>query len=86
MIPRKIIVQIHEVSSYAGSCDDWVTIKKEILKGIPSCLRKKFSRRNSLTKEQEPNDFDRDVINYYREYTGIELKIRPLAERKKENL
>jgi hypothetical protein len=82
VIPDRIRIQVDEVASYAGECDDWVTIKKEIMKGIPSTMRKKFSRRNSLTKEQEPNDFDFAVITYYKERTDIDLKIRTLHERR----
>ena len=82
-IPDRIIRQINEVSLYVGDCDDWVTIKKEIMKGIPSYLRKNFSRRDSITKEQNPNDFDKAVIEYYREITDVDLKIRTLSERRK---
>ena len=85
MIPKRVIEQIHEVSSYVDDCDDWVTIKKEIMKGIPSDLRKYFSRRDSLSKEQVPNDFDKSVIEYYFRLTGVQLKIRSLEERRKLN-
>ena len=81
-IPERVQQQIREVASYVGDCDDWVTVKKEIMRGIPSALRSKFSRRHPITKEQQPNDFDRQVINYYREITGVELKVRTLDERR----
>ena len=83
MIPDRVARQINEVSTYTGDCDDWVTIKKEIMKGIPSSFRKLFSRRDPITKEQVPNDFDKTVIAYYFDITGIKLKIRTLAERRK---
>jgi hypothetical protein len=83
MIDERIISQIHDVSEYAEDCDDWVTIKKEIMKGIPSSMRSNFSRRDSITKNQVPNDFDLEVINYYKDITGIQLVIRTLEERKK---
>lgn len=82
LIPDRVLKQINEVSLYTGDCDDWVTIKKEIMKGIPSHLRKNFSRRDPISKEQTPNDFDISVIDYYREITGITLKIRSISERK----
>lgn len=81
-ISDRIIEQIREVASYVGDCDDWMTVKKEIMRGIPSTLRGKFSRRHPITKEQQPNDFDIQVINYYREITGVELKVRTLDERR----
>tara|TARA_B100000214_G_C23935052_1_gene612748 strand:+ start:172 stop:444 length:273 start_codon:yes stop_codon:yes gene_type:complete len=84
-IPKKIIDQIQQVSIYAGDCDDWVTIKKEIMKSIPSDLRKLFSRRDPITKEQSPNSFDYAIIEHYFNLTGIDLKIRSLAERRELN-
>ena len=85
VIPDRIRIQINEVSAYTGDCDDWVTIKKEIMKGIPSELRKNFSRRDPITKEQVPTDFDKLVIEYYFRLTGIQLKVRSLEERRKLN-
>ena len=82
MIPDRILAEIENVSKYAGDCDDWVEIKKEIMKRIPSKLRKNFSRRDPITKEQVPSKFDISVINYYYSLTGIKLKILPLSERR----
>ena len=81
-IPKKVTDQLDEISQYAGDCDDWMTIKKEVMKSIPSDFRKLFSRRDPITKEQVPNKFDLLVIEYYFNITGIKLKIRTLAERK----
>lgn len=84
-IPKKIINELREISTYAGSCDDWMTIKKEVMKSIPSNLRSLFSRRDPITKEQVPNSFDKAIIEYYYNLTGIKLKIRTLAERRELN-
>jgi hypothetical protein len=81
-----VIRQIHEVSSYVGKCDDWMVVKKEIMKNIPSDMRKLFSRRDPITKDQTPNDFDREVIEYYYSLTDIRLKIRTLEERRNLNI
>ena len=62
-----------------------MTIKKEIMKSIPSDLRSLFSRRDPITKEQVPNSFDYAIIEYYFNLTGINLKIRTLAERRELN-
>jgi|TARA_R110001583_G_scaffold98169_1_gene243128 hypothetical protein len=83
MIPQRIKDQINDVILYVDDCDDWVTIKKEIMKGIPAALRKNFSTRDSKTKEQWLNDFDKLVINYYKELTGIDLVLRSIEERRK---
>lgn len=81
-IPDRVLLQIEEVAAYAFECDDWVTIKKEIMKGCPSSLRSLFSRRDPITKEQIPNNFDRLVISRFEEITGQSLKIRTLDERR----
>jgi hypothetical protein len=85
VIPDRIIAEIKNISEYTEDCDDWVEIKKEIMKRIPSNLRKNFSRRDPITKEQIPNEFDMNVINYYYSLTGIKLKILTLSERRKRD-
>ena len=82
IIPDRILEQVEIVASYAGGCDDWVTIKKEIMKGCPSSLRRFFSRRDPITKEQVPNSFDRAVIKEYKSITGIDLVVRTLEQRR----
>lgn len=82
MIPEKIKAQIDYVAGYAYDCDDWVEIKKQIMLGLPSDLRKLFSTRDQKTKEQILNDFDRKVISYYKEKTGVSLVLRTLQERR----
>ena len=82
-IPDKIIEQLETVSSYVGDCDDWVTVKKEIMNGIPSSLRKNFSTRDPKTKEQWLNSFEIGIIETYREMTGIDLILRTLEKRRK---
>ena len=56
------------------------------MKNIPSDMRKLFSRRDPITKDQTPNDFDREVIEYYYSLTDIRLKIRTLEERRNLNI
>ena len=83
---RKIIFdQAMFVASYAGDCDDWVTIKKQLLLNLAPRLRKNFSTRDSKTKEQWLNEFEKYLINYYKEETGISLVLRTLDERRNAN-
>ena len=82
MIPEEILRQTNFVASYANDCDDWVTVKKEIMNGVHSTLRKNFSRRDQKTKNQYLNDFEKELIKYYKELTDIELKLRTLDERR----
>ena len=45
-------------------------------------MRKNFSTRNPKTKEQSLNDFERELITYYRQITGVTLVLRTLEERR----
>ena len=78
-----IFEQIKFVSSYVGDCDDWVTVKKQVMLNLPPTLRKNFSTRDSKTKEQWLNNFEKELISYYREITGVVLVLRSLDERRK---
>jgi hypothetical protein len=79
---ERIFEEIRFVSKFTSDCDDWVTIKKEVMKGLPPSLRKTFSTRDSRTKEQTLNDFEKIIINYYYDLTGVRLILRTLAERR----
>ena len=81
-IPKKIEEQLEIVAAYAVGCDDWVTIKKEGMRGIPSALRKNFSTRHPKTKEQWLNPFEVRLIEIYQDMTGTRLVLRSLAERR----
>ena len=81
-MPERITAQLKEVASYVGDCDDWVTIKKEVMRGIPSALRKNFSTRHPKTKEQRLNPFEIELIESYESMTGVRLVLRTLAERR----
>ena len=85
MIPDEIKEQVEFVAAYTGDCDDWVTIKKEIMKGLPPPIRKNFSTRDPKTKEQNLNDLEKEIINYHREQTGVRLVLRSLDERRHKN-
>ena len=77
-----ILEKIGFVSEYTGDCDDWVTVKKQTLLNLPPRLRKKFSTRDPKTKEQWLNDFEKELIIYYKDLTGVDLILRTLAERR----
>ena len=79
---KKIKESFEFVSTYAGDCDDWVTIKKQVLLNLSPALRKKFSTRDPKTKEQWLNNFEKDMISYYKSITGIDLILRTLNERR----
>jgi len=72
--------KIEYVASYVqGSCTDWFLVKKEIVRSMPGHLRTNigFSIRHRNTKKMLINDFDREVINFWKLLTGIDLFIDP---------
>jgi len=81
-IEDKIREQIDFVASYVGDCDDWVTVKKQVMLNLPPILRKNFSTRDPKTKEQWLNTFEKELIIYYSGLTGVDLVLRTLDERR----
>jgi len=68
-----------------NNTDDWVTIKKIMLRSLHPDLRKSFSTRDPKTKEQWLNEFEKQLIIKYKEITGIILICRSLKERRELN-
>ena len=68
-----------------NNTDDWVTIKKIMLRSLHPDLRKSFSTRDPKTKEQWLNEFEKQLIIKYKEITGITLICRTLKERRELN-
>lgn len=59
------------VSSYVGNTNDWVVIKKELLKSLPSQDRMYFSTRDPKTKKQSMNSFEEIIAEKWYNKTGI---------------
>lgn len=81
-IASLILEKISYVSTFVGDCDDWVTVKKQLLISLPPDVRTLFSTRHPITKEQQTNSFEMDLMNKYNEMTGVRLVIRSLEERR----
>ncbi len=64
------------VYGYASHVDDWVTIKKELLKALNSELRMLFSTRDPVTKKQRTNDFERSLIARWTEMSGRDVILK----------
>lgn len=58
------------VHGYAGHVDEWRTVKKELLRTLPSPLRVLFTTRDPTTKRQRLNDFEQDLARRWSEMTG----------------
>lgn len=67
---------LNNVFQYASHVDDWLTIKKELLKMLPSDSRRVFSTRDPLTKRQRTNDYERTLANRWSELTGRPVLFR----------
>ena len=70
---------MHAVFKYASNIDDWLTIKKEMLKFLNSNARMLFSKRHPLTKKQRTNNFERTLATKWGKMTGRPV-IMPIIE------
>lgn len=68
---------VNYVLLYAQNATDWLLIKKELLLLCKPKHRSMFSRRHYSTKKHMLNDFEKEIIDYWKEKTGIELTIEP---------
>jgi hypothetical protein len=73
---KLILEKINFVSTYVSDIDDWIIIKKELLKQLPPNLRMLFSRRDEKTKKHSLNMFEKEIIDYWKRLTGITLIIK----------
>jgi DNA phosphorothioation-dependent restriction protein DptG len=69
---KKIEETLRSINSYA-TIEDWLSLKKEILKEIPSDKRSLFSTRDPKTKKQSINAFEVEVIALWKEISGTDL-------------
>ena len=75
MIHEDVVKMMIEVMEYASDVEDWITIKKELVKHVRWQLRTLFSRRHPLTKKQQTNEFEYEVMKKWVELGGKELHI-----------
>ena len=66
----KVVEALAFVHAYASHIDDWLVIKKELLKALPPRLRSLFARRDPITKKQRTNAFERELAESWSELTG----------------
>lgn len=77
-LPLIVKDRVEFVAKYIGTnTDDWLVVKYHCALNLPKTHRSLFSHRHPTTKKQTPNDFDRAVMNYWKELTGVELKLDP---------
>jgi hypothetical protein len=75
-IPDKILCELRLLVENDLHCNDWMTLKKYLLKTVSPNLRSLFSRRDSKTKIQRTNEFEASLIDTYERMSGIVLERR----------
>ena len=71
---KKIIELLEDLSEYYKE-DDWIVVKKFLLKYLHPDIRKNFSTRHSKTKKHRLNEFEEKIISYYYDKFNIRLKL-----------
>ena len=75
MLDKDIIEILEEVNSvYKENC--WLEVKKYLLKSLSIDKRKKFSKRDYLTKKHSINKYEKIIIEYYKEKYDITLVLK----------
>lgn len=70
-----VIEKLKFISTYAHSANEWITVKKELLKQIPVSERKLFSKRDAKTKRTNLNDFEKKLLAQWKQLTGKDLTV-----------
>jgi len=58
---------------YQGN--DWLVVKKYILKYLNPTYRRRFSTRDEKTKKHTINDFENSLIDYYQQQFNVRLEL-----------
>lgn len=72
-IPRGVKDELEAIAGYAAGINDWLKLKKEILKSLKPRYRRLFSSHDPVTKKQTINEFDVAVARYWENLTKTEL-------------
>ena len=70
---EKIIELLEDLFEYYKD-DNWLIVKKFLLKYLHPDIRKKFTTRNSKTKKHTLNDFEEKIIEYC--YTKFDIRLK----------
>lgn len=80
-IHNQIKILAEEIGEvYKG--EDWLIVKKYLLRYSNPALRKNFSTRNVKNMKHKINDYEKEIIDFYSKKFNIRLK---LDEKKKDN-
>lgn len=74
IIEEKIKTLIIEIGDVYKE-NDWLVVKKYVLKYLNPEYRKFFSKRNEKNKKHSLNNFEIDLINYYYKNFNVRLEL-----------
>ena len=77
-IPSSVKSKIIFVAKYIGTTtNNWLVIKRHLINAFNSNDRNLFSARHPCTKKQVVNEFDKMVMEFWKETTGVEVYLDP---------
>jgi hypothetical protein len=62
---ERILQAIEHVFSYAPHIDDWIIVKKELMKCLSPSEKILLSTRHPITKKQRTNDLERLLAKFW---------------------
>ena len=74
-LPERFLAEIEIAHKILGESTSWIRFKKILLTSLPSIMRKSFSTRDPKTKIQRLNQFECNLIDIYKDKTGVRLKL-----------
>ena len=74
-IKEKARSLVDELMAYYED-DNWLVVKKYILRYSHPDVRKKFTTRHKDSKKHTLNEFEKDLIRYCNDIYNIKLKLR----------
>ena len=80
---EKIVELLEDLSEYYED-NNWLVVKKFLLKYLHPDLRKNFTTRHPKTKKHSLNEFEKQVIKYYYDNYKVRLELYEEDRHKKE--
>jgi hypothetical protein len=79
-----IIEAMKTVFRYASHIDEWIIVKKEMLKFLHPDDRKLFSTRDNVSRKQRTNEMEFGLIALWSEMTGRPVIINEDEKHKRQ--
>ena len=80
-IPTRVLEELDFIAGFDSLEDDWIVIKKHLLRALPVNLRELFSKRCEKTKKPTLNEFEQTLIDIYKDRTGITPRLKNAASK-----